>query len=131
MRLDFACCVRHRRGLQRAKMLRTVVNTLVAPQVEKFVFQHALKTTPEELLRGATPAANTISDELKNGRHDLQARKFVDATCQKSLMRDFAAQREARTPNAYDPNGSARLHNVRMIVGPDRAACAKAREMKA
>ena len=109
-------------------MLRSVVGTLVAPQVEKFVFQHALKTTPEELLRGATHAANTISDELKNGRHDLQARKFVDATCQKSLMRDLAAQREARTPNAYDATGAARLHNVRMIVGPDRAACAKARE---
>ena len=107
-------------------MLRTVVNTLVAPQVEKFVFQHALKTTPEELLRGASHAANTISDNLKNGRHDLQARKFVDAICQKSLMRDLAAQRVARTPNAYDATGAARLHNVRMIVGPDRAACAKA-----
>ena len=34
-------------------MLRSVVGTLVAPQVEKFVFQHALKTTPEELLRGS------------------------------------------------------------------------------
>ena len=83
-------------------MLRTVVNTLVAPQVEKFVFQHALKTSPEELLRGATHAANTISDELKNGRHDLQARKFVDATCQKSLMRDLAAARRDR-PNALRP----------------------------
>jgi len=109
-------------------MLRSVVGTLVAPQVEKFVFQHALKTTPEELLRGATHAATMIADELKGGRHDLQARKFVDATCQKSLMRDLAAQREARTPNAYDATGAARLHNVRMIVGPDRAACAKARE---
>ena len=94
-------------------MLRTVVNTLVAPQVEKLVFQHALKTTPEELLRGATHAANTISDSLKNGRHDLQARKFVDATCQKSLMRDLAAQREARTPNAYDATGAARLASSR------------------
>ena len=42
-------------------MLRSVVGTLVAPQVEKFVFQHALKTTPEELLRGATHAATTRS----------------------------------------------------------------------
>ena len=119
-------------------MLRTVVNTLVAPQVEKFVFQHALKTSPEELLTGATHAANTISDELKKSASktaraatvldDLRARKFVDANCQKSLMRDLAAQREARTPNAYDATGAARLHNVRMIVGPDRAACAKARE---
>ena len=54
-------------------MLRSVVGTLVAPQVEKFVFQHALKTTPEELLRGATHAAELSEVELHELR-ELSAR---------------------------------------------------------
>ena len=121
-----------------ATMLRTLVGTLVAPQVEKFVFQHALRTSPEELLRGATHAAETISTTLKSAvAHTtgdaeamaaLRASKFIDTSCQKALKRDLAAQREARMPNAYDANGAARLHNVRMIVGPDRETCDKARE---
>ena len=85
-------------------MLRSVVGTLVAPQVEKFVFQHALKTTPEELLRGATHAANTISDELKNGRHDLQARPARNRSCAISL---HSGKRAHRTPTTrMAPQGS-------------------------
>ena len=117
-------------------MFRKVVGALVRPQVETFVFDHALMTEKRELLRGATQAAETVSGALREALgarssaslEPLLAKKLVDPRLHKALCETVIALAETDCTTAYDVRGSARLEAVRMIVGPDRGACGSAKE---
>lgn len=66
-------------------MLAKAAGALVRPQVERFVFQHALRMSSKDLLAGATTAADVVSAALRDACATKEPAK-LDGLLEKKLL---------------------------------------------
>ena len=104
---------------------RRLVDSMLRPNVTDFVFQHALRSSPETVIEGATIAAQHVSKALVR---DEDGGIGVDALLQAGLVDgelhgevDRVRQRSASGNFFREARGAARLSNVKLVLGPDRA----------
>lgn len=114
-------------------MLRKIADSVLRPQVRKFVFESALKTKPADVLRGSAVAAANVSRSIATALDarrtapldELLARGLVESRLHEALATAVNDGQGSSTDGRTfaPPVGEPSLTGVRLVLGPDRAEC--------